>query len=71
MEEKKEKKTIKKKMAKSCDTCEFYVFDEEYQEYVCDISLDQDEYEQISKGLMRDCPYYRFYDEYKSVQKQN
>ena len=54
-----------------CEDCEFYDFDEEWEEYVCSMSLDEDE---MISFLSRDtgrCPYYRFYDEYKSVQKQN
>ena len=40
-------------------------------EYVCDISLDEDEMADFIYGQTRNCPYYRYYDEYKSVQKQN
>lgn len=55
----------------NCESCEFFDYDEEWGEYVCSVSLDQDEMiDFLSKNTSR-CPYYRFYDEYKSVQKQN
>lgn len=60
----------KKKEFGSCETCQFNDWDEEYQEYVCIADLDEDELERAvfsEKG----CPMYRYYDEYKSVQKQN
>ena len=45
--------------------------DEELEEYTCKIDLDEDEYLRFSQNSVRSCPYYRYYDEYKSVQKQN
>lgn len=54
----------------NCESCEFYDYDDEYDEYVCNAQLDQDEMAKfLSKNTNR-CPYYRFYDEYKSVHKQ-
>lgn len=54
-----------------CEDCEFYDYDEEWDEYVCSISLDEDEMiDFLGKNTGR-CPYYRYYDEYKSVRKQN
>ena len=35
------------------------------------ISLDEDEMADFIYGQTKHCPYYRYYDEYKSVQKQN
>ncbi len=55
----------------SCESCVFYDYDEDYEEYVCTVNLDQDEMSQFLFSQTRTCPYYRFYDEYKSVQKQN
>ena len=56
-----------------CTRCVYYDFDEEYDDYVCNLSLDEDEYVRLSAfGSKRaDCPYFRDYDEYKSVRKQN
>ncbi len=55
----------------NCETCEFYDYDEELDAYVCDQQLDQDEMVDFLGKNTRGCPYYRFYDEYKSVHKQN
>ena len=59
-----------KKKASNCESCEFYQYDEEYEEYSCSLSLDEDEAERYISGFTRECKYYRYYDEYKSVQKQ-
>ena len=58
------------KRPSSCESCEFYVYDEYTEEYSCSLSLDEDEMAEFVSGLTRDCKYYRYYDEYKSVQKQ-
>ena len=59
------------KRPSNCESCEFYTYDEYDDDYSCTLSLDEDE---MTDFLGRDtgsCPYYRYYDEYKSVQKQN
>ncbi len=56
--------------AASCESCEFYVYDEYTEDYTCSLSLDEDEMADYVSGLTRDCKYYRYYDEYKSVHKQ-
>ncbi len=58
-------------MNKNCETCMYYDYDEYYQEYICIIDLDEDESVDFVTGCSNECPYYRYYDEYKSVQKQN
>ena len=55
----------------NCESCVFFDYDEDYDCYVCTMNLDQDEMARFLAGNTRGCPYYRFYDEYKSVQKQN
>ena len=64
------KTTPKKPTATRCEDCEFYDYDEELDAYVCDISLDEDEMISFLGGNTARCPYYRYYDEYKSVHKQ-
>ncbi len=59
-----------KKVVGTCETCVFYDYDEDYDCYSCQVNLDQDEMASFLGGSTRSCPYYRFYDEYKSVQKQ-
>ena len=54
----------------SCESCEFYQYDDYTDAYCCTMSLDEDEMASYISGLTRECKYYRFYDEYKSVQKQ-
>ena len=54
-----------------CLDCVYYDYDEYVDDYVCTVSLDEDEAERFSRQGTRGCPYYKFYDEYKSVQKQN
>ena len=63
------KQQVKKKES-NCESCVFYDYDEDYECYVCTMNLDQDEMAQFLAGYHQSCPYYRFYDEYKSVQKQ-
>ena len=53
----------KKKAVGTCESCEFYA-------YVCVQRLDQDEMADFLGRNTNSCPYYRFYDEYKSVHKQ-
>lgn len=58
-------------MASCCEQCEHYSYDEEYDEYYCNVSLDEDEMEQYLKGSEVSCGFFKFYDEYKMVEKQN
>lgn len=70
--EKKTTVTDKKKTppAGRCEECEFYDFDEDLDAYVCQVSLDEDEMISFIAGQTGRCPYFRYYDEYKSVHKQ-
>ena len=54
----------------SCDTCEFYQYDEYTDSYSCTLSLDEDEMSDFLGLNTKGCHYYRYYDEYKSVHKQ-
>jgi hypothetical protein len=58
------------KHAAACESCEYYVYDEETDSYYCSLSLDEDEVEKRMSGLSRGCSYYKFYDEYTSVRRQ-
>lgn len=57
------------KIKPSCDICEFYDWDGDSGDKICTVALDEDELAGYISG--NDCPYFRYYDEYKSVQKQN
>ena len=50
--------------------CEFYDYDENWETYTCRVSLDEDEMGRFTSGQTGRCPYFRYYDEYKSVHKQ-
>ncbi|MBO5788926.1 MAG: hypothetical protein J6R42_03160 [Clostridia bacterium] len=63
--------TKKKTTAPTCETCEFYDWDEDYGCQVCTMHLDEDEMLDFLGQQTSHCPYYRYYDEYKTVQKQN
>ena len=54
----------------SCDSCEFYEYDEESDSYFCKMNLDEDEAARFLGSNTSGCHYYRYYDEYKSVHKQ-
>ena len=53
-----------------CESCVYFDHDEEYEDNVCTINLDEDEYVRFSQSKGKQCPYYKYYDEYKSVHKQ-
>lgn len=54
-----------------CESCEHYDYDELTETYQCCMSLDEDEHIRFMQRRTNECPYFKFYDEYKSVQKQN
>ena len=56
--------------ATSCDTCRNYVYDEDYEYYVCEMDLDEDEMAAFLSNQRFVCPYYQTDDEYKIVRKQ-
>lgn len=68
--EKKHTDANKKAPVGRCEECEFYDYDEELDAYVCQVSLDEDEMISFISGQTGRCPYFRYYDEYKSVHKQ-
>lgn len=52
-----------------CESCAFFSEDESGEPF-CTVDFDMDELSVLYGGKSA-CPYYRFYDEYKMVQKQN
>ena len=59
-------------MADLCDTCWYNIFDDDSQEYFCDLTLDEDEYAKILESSGKTCKYYRpDSGEYDIVRKQN
>ncbi len=61
---------MKKPVQTNCESCEFYDYDPLLDAYVCNNRLDQDEQFAFLTASAQRCPYYRFHDEYKTVEKQ-
>jgi len=60
----------KRRKMMECETCANYCYDEEYEEYVCDVNMDEDDFARFLSGRKQACPYYRNGDEYRVVRKQ-
>ncbi|MCH5212118.1 MAG: hypothetical protein J1G06_03815 [Oscillospiraceae bacterium] len=58
-------------MKSCCDLCMNYVYDEEYDCYMCAIDMDEDEVYSAFGKRHQGCPYFRMGDEYTIVRKQN
>lgn len=54
----------------NCESCGNYVYDEEFEEYYCQMNLDEDEYGRLMFDSSYKCPYYKFDNEYEVVWKQ-
>ncbi len=54
----------------SCDFCANYVYDDEEEDYYCDVNLDEDEMYRFLSSSYKECPYYRPGDEYLVVRHQ-
>ncbi len=57
-------------MTGSCENCLYYDYDDYTDTYECIMNLDEDEYYRILTQKRSVCPYFRFNDEYKIVNKQ-
>lgn len=57
-------------MKTNCESCAFYEYDEDYEDYVCDVDMDEDEAVRLMGDSSYECPYYRSGDEYAVVKKQ-
>ena len=54
----------------SSESCTYYIYDEDYESYVCDKNMDEDEYIRLMTDRHFQCPFYRNGDEYAVVRKQ-
>ena len=61
----------KKNIQTDCESCMYFDYDEMLDEDICTLDLDEDEMIRFMEHPYSSCPYYKFYDEYKTVQKQN
>ena len=53
-----------------CETCAYYVYDEEFEEYFCDVDMDEDDAARLMSGYGKECPFWRNGDEYETVRHQ-
>lgn len=58
-------------MKTDCEQCVNYMYDEEFDDYLCAIDMDEDEIFSLFSGSKRVCPYFRRGDDYTIVRKQN
>ncbi|MBQ9920859.1 MAG: hypothetical protein IJO52_01635 [Clostridia bacterium] len=54
-----------------CESCMYYDYTDESDEKECTVSLDEDEMLRLASDRKFACPYYKYFDEYKMVRKQN
>ncbi|MDO4521786.1 MAG: DUF6472 family protein [Eubacteriales bacterium] len=57
-------------MANQCEYCAYFTYDDEDEEYFCEVNLDEDELYRFLSGSREACPYYRNGDEYAVVRHQ-
>lgn len=53
-----------------CETCAFYTYDEEFEDFYCDMDMDEDDVARLLASPVSECPYYRNGDEYETVRHQ-
>ena len=63
-------KTEPKRMRSNCEMCQYYDYDEEYDEYYCMMDLDEDEVYRFFASKQSRCPYYRQGDDYTLARRQ-
>ena len=61
---------MKPKKQTNCDSCVNYVYDEDYEYYVCEANLDEDDMARFLGNQSFSCPYYQLDDEYAVVRHQ-
>lgn len=54
----------------NCESCAFYSYDEEYDDYVCQAELDEDDMVRFLSGRTAACPFWRPGDEYRTARRQ-
>ena len=53
-----------------CESCAYYIYDEDYDEYYCSADGDEDEWAHFVQGHYKSCPFWRNGDEYAVVRHQ-
>ena len=57
-------------MGEKCENCVYYSYDKEYDAYICEMDLDEDEMVRFLSSRVDACPYWRPGDEYITARKQ-
>jgi hypothetical protein len=57
-------------VARNCEECVYYDFDDEAEESFCAVNLDEDEMERFLRGVNDACPFYRRGDDYQTARRQ-
>jgi len=55
---------------RQCDGCAYFVYDDDYGDYVCEADMDEDDYARLMGGGHAGCPLFRDGDEYKVIRHQ-
>ena len=53
-----------------CESCVYISYDEDYDDYICEMDLDEDEMVRFLTNQSSQCPYWRPGDEYLTARKQ-
>ena len=61
---------VKKSGRTACEYCNNFVWDEEDEQYYCEMDMDEDDYVRLVTGHYNECPYFVNGDEYKVVRHQ-
>lgn len=57
-------------MSTKCETCVYYSYNEEYDDYICEMDLDEDEMVRFLSARADACPYWRPGDDYRTARRQ-
>ncbi len=60
----------KQQQPTNCDMCAYFMWDEEYEDYICDANMDEDDMSRLMSDSHYSCPYYKNGDEYRVVRHQ-
>lgn len=53
-----------------CDSCSNFVYDEDYEDYMCMVDIDEDDMSRMFTDAQYSCPYYSLDNEYAIVKHQ-
>ena len=43
----------------NCEGCLYYIYDEDYEEYICTADMDEDDYGRLMQSSRKQCPFWR------------